>query len=53
MPVGSLRQKASPLLVGFVFGCIIVTIGLLYVMTKAEALGDNLVSTKNNEVQNY
>ena len=52
MPVGSLHQKASPLLVGFVFTCILITIGLLYVMNKAEALGDNLISTKNNEVLN-
>lgn len=43
MQVGSLKQRASPQLVGFVFGCIIISIGLLYVLQKSVALGDSLV----------
>jgi hypothetical protein len=43
MNLGQFRQKASPTLVSFVFGCIVVTIGLLYIMQKAEATANNLI----------
>ncbi len=41
MQPGSFKQKASPLLVLFVFGCIIITTGLLYIMQKSVAIGNN------------
>jgi hypothetical protein len=44
MPVGRFNQKASPLLVYFVFSCIVITVGLLYVMQKSEALAEHLNS---------
>ncbi|HEY4505200.1 MAG TPA: hypothetical protein VJG67_00715 [Candidatus Paceibacterota bacterium] len=40
--IGKLQQKANSFLVIFVFGCIIITIVLLYVMQKAEATAENL-----------
>ena len=48
MKVGTFKQKAHPILVFFVFSCIIVTIGLLYIMQKAEAKGDTLNSLAQN-----
>lgn len=37
MEIGHLNQKAPSLLAVFVFSCIIVVIGLLYVKVKAES----------------
>ena len=48
MKVGHLNQKAHPILVYFVFSCIIVTTGLLYVMQKSEAKAVHLTSIDNN-----
>ena len=42
MEIGKLGQKASPKLVIFVFGCIIVAVGLLYIMQKAEAVAEHI-----------
>lgn len=36
MLVGHLKQKARPVLVFFVFSCILITTGLLFVMQKSE-----------------
>ena len=41
---GNLKQKANPLLVFFVFSCIVITTGLLYVMQKTEAKAEDLAS---------
>jgi Cu/Ag efflux pump CusA len=43
MIIGSLKQKASEPLVYFVFVCIIVITGLLYVTEKSFTLADALV----------
>ncbi|MCX6702136.1 MAG: hypothetical protein NTX96_03015 [Candidatus Zambryskibacteria bacterium] len=37
-----LNKKANPFLVSFVFGCVMIIIGLLYIMQKAEAVAENL-----------
>ena len=42
MEVGNLKQKASPYIVYFVFGCIIIIIGLLFVMQKSELLAESI-----------
>ena len=42
MPVGNLKQKANPILVSFVFGCILVVTGFLYTMQKSVAVANNL-----------
>ena len=47
--VGHLTQKAHPILVFFVFSCIIITIGLLYVVQKSEAKANNLSSISNSK----
>ena len=47
MEVGNLKQKANRGLVMFVFGCNIIAVGLLYIMQKAEALGQNFSPTQN------
>lgn len=44
MEIGHLNQKASRPLVLFVFGCIIITTGLLYIMQKSVAVADNISS---------
>ncbi len=44
MKVGSLHQKASWFMVGFVFGCIFIIILLLYVSVKAEERAQSLTS---------
>ena len=44
MKIGSWKQKAGPVLTSFVFGCIFITIGLLYVMQTSAAVADNLTS---------
>ena len=44
MPIGNFRQKANPVLVGFVFGCILITVGLLYAMQASLAVANNLSS---------
>lgn len=41
MKFGSVKQKASPILVFFVFGCSIITIVLLWSMNKAIARAQN------------
>ncbi len=41
MLVGHLQQKASGKLVGFVFGCIIMIIVLLYFTVKTETIADS------------
>ena len=46
--IGELKQKASQPLVVFVFLCIVITTGLLYVMQKSVALGDSL-STRSSD----
>ena len=43
MEIGNVKQKASRTMVFFVFSCIIITTGLLYVMQKSEAVAENLV----------
>ena len=43
MQVGHLNQKAHPILVFFVFSCIIIITGLLYTKNKAEATRDHLI----------
>lgn len=42
IPVGHLKQKASPIVVVFVLGCSAIITGLLFVMQKAEALKDTV-----------
>jgi len=42
---GNFKQRANWFLVGFVFGSIFVITILLYIMQKADAIGDNLSST--------
>jgi hypothetical protein len=42
LSVGSLKQKANPVLVVFVLICISVTVGLLYLMQKSMAVADNI-----------
>lgn len=42
MEVGHFNQRAPNLLTVFVFSCIIVTIGLLYIKVKAEEKADNI-----------
>jgi hypothetical protein len=44
MKTGNWKQKASPVLVSFVFGCIFIIIILLYVMQTGVAIGDNMTS---------
>jgi hypothetical protein len=44
MKIGNWTQKASPVLVSFVFGCIFIVVILLYVMQTGVAVGSNLVS---------
>ena len=44
MRLGSLQQKASWFLVGFVFGCIFIIILLLFVMVKSEQKAQELDS---------
>lgn len=36
MQIGNLRTKANPVLSTFVIACLLVTIGLLFVIQKAE-----------------
>ncbi len=45
MKIGSFNQKANPVLVSFVFGCIFIIIVLLYLMQTGASVGDNLAST--------
>lgn len=45
MEVGHLKQKANPVLVGFVFSCIVISTGLLYIMQKSVAAGENISSS--------
>jgi hypothetical protein len=42
--IGSLQQKASKPMVQFVFGCIIIITGILYIDVKSEMLGRQLTS---------
>ena len=42
MYIGSIKQKANPVLVVFVFICILITTELLYVLQKSEAVVNNL-----------
>lgn len=42
MKVGYWKQKASFVLVSFVFGCIFITTILLYVMQSRVAVGESL-----------
>jgi hypothetical protein len=44
MPIGSFKQKANPILVGFVVGCISITIILLFAMEKSLTVADSLSS---------
>ena len=45
MEIGSLHQKASPAILGFVCICLIVTFGILFVTQKSVILGQNLAVT--------
>jgi hypothetical protein len=45
MQVGRLKQKAHPYLVGFVFCCILVTTGLLYILEESEAKADDFIAS--------
>ncbi len=47
MPIGDLKQKASLLLVVFVFACIFIIITLLYITQKTEAIAQNLSSVSD------
>lgn len=44
MYFGNIKQKASPLLVSFVFGCTFIVTILLYVVQHGEARGESLSS---------
>lgn len=44
MELGRLNKKASPALVIFVFGCIVIVIVLLYLMVMSERKGEELTS---------
>ena len=39
MRVGNLKQKANQFLIIFVFGCIFIIVGLLYITQKVEETG--------------
>lgn len=43
LKIGTFKQKANPMLVYFVFSCIVITVGLLFIMQKAVAKGETLV----------
>jgi hypothetical protein len=44
---GSMKKRASPYMVGFVFTCIVVIIALLYIDQKATVAADKLYSTQS------
>lgn len=44
LPVGSFKQKASPVMSYFVVICLVVTVGLLFVMQRSEAISDSFMS---------
>ena len=47
--VGHLKQRANLYLVGFVFACILVTTGLLWIMQSVSATGDSLANKGGKE----
>ena len=49
MEIGRLKQRAHPFLVFFVFSCIIITTGLLYIMQKTEAKAESLASINDSQ----
>ena len=49
MHIGHLKQKAHPILVYFVFCCILITTGLLYLVQKSEAKATHLTSIGDNK----
>lgn len=53
LPIGNPRQKANWFLVGFVFGCIFIIVGLLYVMQQAVAKAEQIDSISQNMDINY
>ena len=48
MEIGNIRKKAHPFLVYFVFMCIVVTVGLLYIMQKTENVVDTIHANSIN-----
>ncbi len=50
MQIGNLNDKVSPRLVSFVFGCIIATVGLLFILQFVEEKANNIFS-KNKDIQ--
>lgn len=53
MNTGSLKQKAHPLLVTFVLGCMVIITGLLYIMQNVSATAQNLSTKGNVSVSDY
>ena len=53
MQIGNLNQKAHPILSTFVIACMVVTVGLLYIMQKSTATADNLNSKEGSNWQTY
>jgi hypothetical protein len=53
MDIGNLKQKAHPILSTFVIACMIVTVGLLYIMQKSTATADNLNAKEGPDWQTY
>jgi len=47
MQIGNLRAKAHPILSTFVIACSVVTVGLLFVMQKAEQARQALASERD------
>ena len=47
MELGNLKQTAHKKLVFFVFSCIIITTGLLFVMEKSEETAEHLNTLSN------
>lgn len=41
MPLGSIKQNASPFLIYFVIGCVLIITFLLWTMNKAEARAES------------
>ncbi len=49
--VGSLKQPASKVLVSFVFGCIFISIILLFILVKFESVSEKF--SLNSSISSY